>query len=175
VACTLTESHSDWIGYSSLCTPSEQPISQIASPSGVSRPRSSTSDQPAMSIKAEHEADTEGEVSSWFSKILLLKARVLLPNLQGHLLWFVCFFQHTSTGVILLSACHRNQRREHLWDEHARRLELLHQLRVEGPEPAAHALCAAELIFILYYTLDISFVAMTFFRATCELPDGVLT
>ncbi|XP_066344062.1 germin-like protein 5-1 [Miscanthus floridulus] len=33
----------------------------------------------------------------------------------------------------------------------------------------------AGLIFILYGTLDVGFVAMMFFRVTCELPDGVLT
>lgn len=34
---------------------------------------------------------------------------------------------------------------------------------------------AAELIFVLYDTLDAGFVAMMFFGATYELPDGVLT
>ena len=33
----------------------------------------------------------------------------------------------------------------------------------------------AGLIFILYGTLDVGFVAMTFFGVTCELLDGVLS
>ncbi|XP_066361125.1 germin-like protein 5-1 [Miscanthus floridulus] len=38
-----------------------------------------------------------------------------------------------------------------------------------------HTRPRAGLIFILYGTLDVGFVAMTFFGATCELPDSALT
>ena len=34
---------------------------------------------------------------------------------------------------------------------------------------------ATELIFMFYGMLNIGFVAMTFFRATHELPDGMFT
>ena len=43
-----------------------------------------------------------------------------------------------------------------------------------GPNPP-RTRPRAGLIFILYGTLDVGFVAMTFFGVTCELPDGVLT
>jgi len=34
---------------------------------------------------------------------------------------------------------------------------------------------AAELIFVLYVTLNVGFIATAFFEATCMLPDGMLT
>ena len=34
---------------------------------------------------------------------------------------------------------------------------------------------AAELIFMFYGMLNVGFVAMTFFGATCELPNGMFT
>ena len=43
-----------------------------------------------------------------------------------------------------------------------------------GPNPP-RARPLAALIFILYGTLDVGFVAMMFFKVTCEPPDGVLT
>jgi len=33
----------------------------------------------------------------------------------------------------------------------------------------------AELIFVLYVTLNVGFIATTFFEATCMLPDDMLT
>ena len=67
-----------------------------------------------------------------------------------------------------------NQHREDPWDEYARHLELLHELHIGGLSLHTH-LRAIELIFMFYGMLNIGFVAMTFFGATRELPDGMFT
>ena len=44
-----------------------------------------------------------------------------------------------------------------------------------GGLPLHMHLCTTKLIFMFYGMLNIGFVAMTFFRATHELPDGMFT
>ena len=44
-----------------------------------------------------------------------------------------------------------------------------------GGLPLHTHLRAAELIFMFYRMLNIGFIAMMFFVATCELPDGMFT
>ena len=44
-----------------------------------------------------------------------------------------------------------------------------------GSLPLHTHLRAAELIFMFYRMLNIGFIAMMFFGATCELPDGMFT
>ena len=50
----------------------------------------------------------------------------------------------------------------------------MHELHIGGL-PLHMLLRTAELIFMFYGMLNIGFVAMTFFRATHELPDGMFT